>query len=311
MKILVIVNSLAGDGKSLGLLPKFKRWLSVSPHEFLWKISRSPDEMRSEIIRAPARGIQAILLAGGDGTVHEAIPTIEEIALPFGLLPCGRGNDFARNIGISLDLKSNCDIPSNPSIRKIDLPTLNNIPFGSIACVGFDATVNKLARAKKGYFSGTLGYIICVLKALREFKPFEIEIEIDGYIWKGPVMMVAIANGPFYGGGMKIAPNSIMNDGQLDICIVEEVSKWELLREFPKVFSGAHITHPKITLRTGKKIKVISDEYREIFADGEYVGKLPAECCIGNKTIHIMLPHQSSNRENHSGNKKIRFQKKD
>jgi diacylglycerol kinase (ATP) len=176
-----------------------------------------------------------------------------------------------------------------PSFER--LICLNDIPFGSIACAGFDATVNRLARDKEGYFCGTLGYIICVLKALREFKPFEVEIEIDDYSWKGSIMMVAIANGPFYGGGMKIAPAAIMGDSQLDICIVEEVSKWQLLREFPKVFSGAHASHPKIILKSGKKIKIKSDECREIFADGEYMGKLPAECCIGNKTIHVMLPH--------------------
>jgi diacylglycerol kinase (ATP) len=122
MRILVILNPLAGGQKALRHLPKLKDWLSKGPHEFLWSIPTSPDEMRSEIMNTPGQGVNAILLAGGDGTVHEAIPAIEKVSLPFGLLPCGRGNDFARNIGIPLDLKNNCDIPSHPFFREIDLP---------------------------------------------------------------------------------------------------------------------------------------------------------------------------------------------
>jgi YegS/Rv2252/BmrU family lipid kinase len=168
------------------------------------------------------------------------------------------------------------------------LPGINNIPFVSIAYVGFDAEVNKLANDRKGYFGGTLGYIVCVLKALRNFRPFEIEITIDDDTLRERVMMVTVANAPFYGGGMKIAPDANMNDGIFDICIVQEISKLELLQQFPKVFKGTHIFHPRIIMKTGKKIKLVSDEDREVFADGEYVGTLPAECTIGNQSIQIM-----------------------
>jgi diacylglycerol kinase family enzyme len=87
---------------------------------------------------------------------------------------------------------------------------------------------------------------------------------------------------------MKIAPDANMNDGVFDICIVQEISKLELLQQFPKVFKGTHIFHPRIIMKTGKKIKLVSDEDREVFADGEYVGTLPAECTIGNQSIQIM-----------------------
>jgi len=287
MKLLVIINPMAGK-KALRLLPKIKRWLSQSPHEFSFSIPTSQDEMRLEIMKAPFGGINAILLCGGDGTVHEALPAIAETNLPFGLIPCGRGNDFARNIGLSMNLRKHCILPFDPRVRKFDLPTINAIPFVSIACIGLDAEVNRLARDGKGYFGGKLGYIVCVLKALKKFKPFEIEMTIDGQFWRDRVMMVTIANGPYYGGGMKIAPDAIMDDGVLNICIVKEMSKWELLREFPKVFKGTHIFNPNFVMKTGQKAKIQSDEYREIFADGEYVGNLPAECTVGNQTIQIM-----------------------
>ena len=296
MKILVITNPLAGAGKTLRLLPKIRQWLSASPHEFSFITPPSPEEMRLEIMKAADQGIEALLLIGGDGTVHQALPAIAETNIPFGYLPCGRGNDFARNIGLPSKLKESCSLPSNPSFHQVDLPRINHMPFVAVAYVGFAAEVNKLANDGRGYFGGTLGYIVCVLKALMNFRPFEVEITIDDLTWRERVMMVSVANAPFYGGGMKIAPDANMNDGVFDICIVQEISKFELLQQFPKVFKGTHIFHPRVLMKTGKKIRLVSDENREIFADGEYVGSLPGECTIGTQKIQIM-PHRNGANE--------------
>lgn len=294
MKILVVTNPLAGGGKTLRLLPRIKRWLSASPHEFSFTIPDSPGRMRLEIMKAADRGIDALLLIGGDGTVHQALRAIAETNIPFGFLPCGRGNDFARNIGLPSKLKKNCFLQSNPSFHQVDLPRINRIPFVAVAYVGFDAEVNKLANDGGGYFGGTLGYIVCVLKTLRNFRPFEVEITIDDLTWRERVMMVTVANAPFYGGGMKIAPDANMEDGVFDICIVREISKFELLQQFPKVFKGTHIFHPRVVMKTGKRIRLVSDENREIFADGEYVGSLPGEYTIGAQKIQIMSPQKGS-----------------
>jgi YegS/Rv2252/BmrU family lipid kinase len=182
MKILVIVNPVAGSGKALRLLPAVKRCFSQSPHDLHYEVTSTPEDMRLKIQKASAQGIDAVFLSGGDGTVHQALPAIAETGLPFGFLPCGRGNDFARNIGLPADLKSNCSFLSAPSFRNLDLPSINQkTPFVAIAYVGFDSEVNRLANNYQGYFGGTLGYIVCVLKALKTFKPFEVEITIDDH----------------------------------------------------------------------------------------------------------------------------------
>jgi YegS/Rv2252/BmrU family lipid kinase len=248
--------------------------------------------MREEIGRASSEGFHSILLMGGDGTVHEALPAIKEAGLPFGLLPCGRGNDYARNIGLSLDLKSNCFFPYEPVLEELDMPLINDIPFGSIACLGFDAEVNKFARGKKGFFGGTLGYIVCVIRALKAFEPFVIDIKIDDFHWSGKIMMVAISNGPYYGGGMKIAPEACMDNGLFDVCIVKEISKWELMKEFPKIFQGTHLSHPSVILKSGRTVEVLSEENREIFADGEYVGRIPCKSTVGSLRIQVMKPQK-------------------
>ncbi len=297
MRILVIVNPVAGRGKTLRLLPKIKRWLSESPHDFSITIPKSPEEMRREILNAPAGRMEAVLLCGGDGTVHDALPAILSTNLPFGYLPGGRGNDFARNAGFTTVLRKSCRFSQNPSFHPLDLPTINQKPFISTAYVGFDAEVNRLANDGKGYFGGALGYTICVLKTLKNFKPFEIEMIIDGHRFKERVMLITIANGPYYGGGMKIVPQATMDDGVLDICLVKEISKLELLKQFPKIFKGTHIAHPKIVTASGKKIKITSDEPREIFSDGEYLGVLPAECAIGSQSLRVLFPDEAKEKK--------------
>jgi YegS/Rv2252/BmrU family lipid kinase len=246
--------------------------------------------MRERIENARSAGFDAVVLIGGDGTVHEALPAVTAEGLPLGIIPCGRGNDFARNLGLPLDPRANLFLDGVPERRRVDLPSVNGVPFGSIACIGFDAEVNRLARDGRGYFRGTLGYLVCVLRALPGFRPFDVQVRIGDRFWSGEILMMAVANGACYGRGMKIAPAAIMEDGRLDVCIVEPLPKLELLWNFPQVFRGTHITHPKVTMDSGSSVVVSSTEPHEIFADGEYVGTTPAVCAISRQSLELLLP---------------------
>jgi diacylglycerol kinase (ATP) len=231
-----------------------------------------------------------VILAGGDGTVHEALPSLCETDLPFGILPTGRGNDFARNLQIPLNLRRACALPVSPSQTRVDVAYVNDTPFGSIACVGFDAAVNKLARDRQGYVGGALGYAVCVMKALHHFHPFEIEMWLDGVRWVGRVMMVAVANGPCYGGGMRIAPSASIHDGRLTVCIVRETSKRDLLAQFPRVYRGTHVNHPGVVVRDAREVRITAPAGPEMFADGEPCGILPVKCCIGTEMLRVLMP---------------------
>jgi diacylglycerol kinase (ATP) len=246
--------------------------------------------MRERIRNARAGGFDAVVLVGGDGTVHEALPAVAAEGLPLGIVPSGRGNDFARNLGLPLDPRANLFLNPDPARRRVDLPSVNGAPFGSIACVGFDAEVNRLARDGRGYFGGTLGYLVCVLRALPDFRPFEVEIRVDGRVWSGEILMLAVANGACYGGGMRIAPRAIMDDGRLDVCVIEPLPKLELLRSFPRVFRGTHTTHPRVTMYSAPSVAVCTAEPHEIFADGEYAGTTPAVWTNHRHSLELLLP---------------------
>ncbi len=290
MRILAIANPYAAGGRSLRRMTDLRGLLARSPHELEWAVTDSVAEMRERIERARSSGFEGVLLIGGDGTVHDALPALAAEGLPFGIVPCGRGNDFARNVGIPLNVGANLLLESQPARRRIDLPTVNGAPFGSIACIGFDAEVNRLARDGRGHFAGTVGYLVCVLRALPGFRPFEVEIQLEGRRWSGTILMLAVANGPCYGGGMRMAPGAVMDDGKLDVCLVEALPKLELLRNMPKVFRGTHTTHPRVTVARASSIAVSSVEPKEIYADGEFVGTTPAVWEIGEHTVELLLP---------------------
>lgn len=289
MNLRVIINPHAANGRALRWWPKLEPLLSRR-HHLQCTVSLNPADMRREIATAKREGADGVLLVGGDGTVHEALPAVGDADMPFGVLPVGRGNDFARNVGIPLDLRRACALPPSPSCARVDLPFVNGTPFGSIACVGFDAVVNQLAHGRRGYVGGTVGYVICVVKALRLFRPSEIDIRLDGERWSGRVMMVAIANGPCYGGGMRIAPSASVNDGRFTVCIVRETSKHDLLAQFPRVFRGTHVRHPNVIVRDARTVHIVAPAGGEVFADGEPCGVLPVECRIGAQKLRVLMP---------------------
>ncbi|HEY6572259.1 MAG TPA: YegS/Rv2252/BmrU family lipid kinase, partial [Candidatus Eisenbacteria bacterium] len=229
----------------------------------------------------------------GDGTLHEALPALAEADLPFALLPFGRGNDFARNSGMPTRIGRAWPAGRALDVRRVDLPSVNGALFGSVACLGFDAAVNRLARGGGGFLGGTAGYIVCVLRALASFRPFEAEIDLDGAVWSGPVMMIAVANGPCYGGGMRIAPGARMDDGLLDVCVVGRMSSLSLARQFPRVFAGTHVRHPSVRMQWARRVRIETDRRREIWADGELAGETPARLEIGSRSLRVLVPSRA------------------
>jgi len=290
MKMLGIVNPYAAGGRPLRRLAMLQAASHRSVHDVDWVVASSIGEARRRILAAPAIGVSGVLLVGGDGTVHAALPALSEAELPFGIVPCGRGNDFARNVGVSRRAADQTWWSDPLQTQHLDLPTVDGVAFASVACLGFDARVNQLAREGAGYFGGSLGYVLCVLKAIRRFEPFDVDVTVDEWRWTGAITLVAIANGACYGGGMRIAPQARMDDGLLDVCIVKAVSRTTLLMQFPSVFRGTHTSHPAVTLVSGRSIIVRSSGKRDLYADGEYVGHTPAKVSVEVRSLPVLIP---------------------
>jgi len=290
MNLLGIVNPRAAGGRSLKRLPALRAALDSSQHAVDWVVASSIGEARRRIREAPSCGVDGVLLVGGDGTVHGALPALREAALPFGILPCGRGNDFARNLGMPLHAPAANWRNDDVQIRHVDLPTVDGRPFASVASLGFDALASRLAVEHAGFFGGTFGYVVCVLRALRSFEPFDVELTVDEWSWKGRITLVAVANGACYGGGMRIAPNATMDDGVLEVCVVKAVSRTTLLAQFPKVFRGTHGSHPAVITVSGSVVTVQTCRSEVLYADGEYVGRTPTVVAVEPRSLPVLIP---------------------
>lgn len=291
MRILTLANRQAAGGRALPVLDAFLIGQTDAPHEYVRSAPATVAEMQSRIRSAREDGHDAALLVGGDGTLHAALPALLEAGIPFGLLPVGRGNDFARAVGIRSgagSLRYNAD---GPRSTRIHIPRVGGVPYATVASVGFDATVGRLAQQGKGWLPGTLGYLACVFRALPEWRPFKARITVDEEAWTGRVMAIAVANSTFYGGGFKVAPEASPSEAELEAIILEELPKRELLRLVPALLKGTHTAHPRIRLLLGRRISVEAEEEQDLLADGEWQGsRSRVTWTAGEDWLDLLLP---------------------
>jgi diacylglycerol kinase (ATP) len=255
-----------------------------------WVTTATADDLRARIREAPRHGIEGILLVGGDGTLNDALTSLVDTGLPVAVLPAGRGNDFARNTGFRRGRAAAWLASGRLGIRSLDLGMVNGRPFASVAGVGIDGVVTRLADEGKGWVGGTAGYVVCVLRALTAFQPWSVEVRVDDWTWRGDVALVAVANGPCFGGGMRIAPGATMEDGLLDVCVVGAMSRGRLLTEFPKIFWGGHTRHPAVRMRRGAVVRVSTERPEDIYADGEWAGRTPGEWTVKRGGLKLLVP---------------------
>jgi diacylglycerol kinase (ATP) len=226
-------------------------------------------EMTALARRAAAQGADRVLVAGGDGAMHHAIQGLVGTDCALGVIPIGTGNDLARALGSSLDPRRAAEAALSGTSRRIDLGRIGDRYFVGVAGLGFDTEVNEYVREHCERLRGRWAYPWAVLRTLGGFEPPLLRVEHDAGAWEGRVVLAALANSPFFGGGMRIAPAARLDDGLLDLIIVERISKLRLLCLFPRVYSGSHVRHPRVrTLRTpGATLR--ADRELTFFADGE------------------------------------------
>jgi len=273
MKILLLVNPVSGKGRGESYAKSALGALHKQGHTCISVMGSSAKDCESSFAKALNHFSPELVLAiGGDGLVHMAIQKLAQTSIALAILPAGTGNDFATAHAFSaLDLA----IADRPK-KKIDLGLISAGErtewFGQVLSTGFDSLVNRRANSFS-LIKGRIKYTIATLLELIAFKPIEYQLVIDGVSRSTKAMLVAVANGPTYGGGMQIVPSADYQDGQLDILVLKPVSKFELLKVFPKVFKGAHINHPAVEIISAKSLFISGDTMA--FADGEYIDDLP------------------------------------
>ena len=236
------------------------------------------EKLRNELDRGSISGVIAF---GGDGFIHEIIQHVVPRDISLGVIPCGTGNDFARSIGIyRLSLTQQLDLIGQSDSQAIDLGRVASTWFAAILSTGFDALVNERANLMQ-WPKGRMRYNIAMIEKILALRAHRYQLRLDGDSVEVEATLVTVANGASYGGGMKVCPNAELNDGLFDVMVLGKVSRIELLKVFPKVYSGRHVGHPAVTFYRCMEIEIIGSG--SSFADGEPISTLPLSVqCVSN-----------------------------
>ena len=233
-------------------------------------------DLERQIRAAVEGGVERLIVAGGDGSVHEAVNGImranKDAAL--GIIPIGTGNDFAKAANIPLDWQAATRlladrITSNSTIRRIDVGRMNDRYFGNGVGIGFDAKVSRIA-ADLSWPIGDLIYLVAVFRAMADgiITPY-MKIVADDYTWDGPLTLANISNGSWVGGMFHIAPMADQADGELDLLVVAPVSIPRILRLLPKLMQGSHMNEPEISHIAVRKLQITVSAPVPSHMDGE------------------------------------------
>lgn len=274
--VAFVVNPVAGKGRSAQIWGDISRRLQNAGARFNVYLTEKKGDGRAKAAQAVRDGAKRIVSVGGDGTMHEVVNSIHGTGVELAVVPTGTGNDFARTADIPLDPFEAASLALRGTAKPIDLGSVCGEVFVNVAGVGFDAEVANDTNNRNLIINGTITYLVSVLTMLRRYRCAEVRLAIDGQEIRQRVLLVAVGNGKFYGGGMKIAPGAIIDDGLFDIVVAGDLTKFETIVTLPKVYSGRHIEHPKASLYRGKRITIESNEKLFVHADGEIVGTTPA-----------------------------------
>ena len=244
-------------------------------------------ELAAEALR---RGAERLIVCGGDGTLRELLPSLMGSGCPLGLLPFGTANDFARGLGIPRRFDEAISVLLRGRLQTIDLGSLNDRPFCTVATCGFDAEVNHAVSTRQVPFSGTLGYLWAALGRFSSYMPPPVHLRGEFGAYRGRPLLVATGNTSSYGGGMKITPLADPGDGLLDVCIVEQVSTSTLLRVLPRIFWGGHTTHPAVRLERTTWLDIETEEPQIVYADGDFAGHTPARIRVLPAVLDVVIP---------------------
>jgi YegS/Rv2252/BmrU family lipid kinase len=286
-RLTLVMNPTAAGGRPLRVLPGVQEQLRALGLEH--RVVQTTDiEHAAAEARAAAEGGETVVALGGDGLVGAIAAAVRSTG-PIGVLPGGRGNDFARALGISQDPNEACRVLADGEERRVDLGEVNGRPFVSIASAGFDSDANRIANEVK-LIKGNLVYLYGALRALAAWKDTNFTVELDGEKHEFQGYNVITANSAYYGGGMRVAPDADMADGIVDVVLIGSHSKLRFLSNLPKVFSGKHVAVEGVSAHRAREVRISADRPFDVYADGDRLTELPATVRMIPGELRVIAP---------------------
>lgn len=288
MPLALLVNPSSAGGRTLKLLPEVEQALDAQRVEF-----------RVERTKGLAHGVEQALLAveagelpvvmSGDGLLGAVGGAMAGAETPLGIVPGGRGNDLARVLGIPTDPRAAVAVILAKHSRRIDVGEANGERFLGIVSVGFDSEANR--RANETHFlRGNLVYAYAALRTLAGWKPARFTIAIGEERIRLSGYSVSVANNSAFGGGMYIAPDAELDDGEFDVVAVGEASKLRFVANLPKVFKGTHVDDEEVRVFRASRLRLSASRPFPVYADGEHLTDLPASLRVLPSALSVLVP---------------------
>jgi YegS/Rv2252/BmrU family lipid kinase len=287
---LLLVNPTSGGGRALRLWPRTAEALRSAGYETTVVITENLDDATAQAKAAAAGSLLAVL--GGDGFLGATAAGAREsgaVVLP---LAGGRGNDTVRRLGLGLDPATTVATLGDLMVRELDLGLVNGRPYFGVANVGFDGLANEYgnnARLNLGPFV----YLYGGLKALLAWKDVTFALSVDGTETTFPGWFVAVGNVGQYGGGLRICPLALADDGQLDVVSLGRATILGVAATFLRSYRGTHLRQPNITFSSGTSVTISANKPLNIYADGEKVAALPAVVGVAPAAVKVLVPPDS------------------
>jgi YegS/Rv2252/BmrU family lipid kinase len=288
MPLTLLVNPASAHGRTLKLLPQLEQELDARRISFRVEHTRGLDDGVERALRAAEAGETPVVISG-DGLSGAVGGALAGSDTPLGIVPGGRGNDLARVLGIPAEPEAAVAALAAGRTRRIDVGEVNGKRFLGIVSVGFDSEANRLANETR-WLRGNLVYAYAGVRTLLGWKPARFTIRVGEERTRFTGYSVSVANSKAFGGGMFIAPDADLADGEFDVVTVGEVGKLRFLSNLPKVFKGTHVEEDEVRVFRAQRLELSASQPFPVYADGEHLTDLPAALRILPEALSVIVP---------------------
>ena len=301
MTTVFLVNPASANGSTGKRWPELARQAAAAGLEGDTLLSERPGQLGDLARRAASAGADLLVVVGGDGSVNEVANGLASLEQPppVAVVPRGTGWDFARTFGLPRRIAEAAEVALRGETRAIDLGratyrawdgTETTSLFANVASAGMSGAIAQRANETTKALGGKASYLWATFAVFSRWQATDVVLEVDGERREGRMFDVVVANGRFFGGGMRICPDAEPDDGLLDVLTIGDVTKSDLVRTMPKLYRGTHLPHPKAELLRGSVVSVRSEGALPVELDGEQPGTTPVRFDVLPKALSLRVP---------------------
>lgn len=288
--ISFVINPVAGKGKAMQIVESIKQAMTIAGNEFeilISKYPRHPEELAKDALK---RGACAVVAVGGDGTVTEVARQILSSSALLGIIPRGTGNDLAKSLQIPEQIDEALRVICAGKTMRMDVGNVSGTNFFNVAGCGFDVDVVVRSRKYKKKIGGLGAYLAGVIEAIFSSKLIKMRIVSPTFTGERNILLISVANGAYFGGGMKVAPQAVLDDGLFDVCVISDVPRRKIIALLPKFINGSHLSLKYCEYFKTDRLSIETKTPVVLQVDGEIVELDILDFSLRKNALEVLIP---------------------